>query len=534
MKRYYFPYRLLCVLVTLCCLTRTSLAQSVLTAWKDKHEEADQSYRTGNYTKAATLYEAIFAKQSSKETILRLARSYYFTGRYHQAMQWYEKFESAYGEVPENDLYFLAEVYAALGKYDPAVKMYSKVLSKQKDNLLVAKKIWRLRNLQFLYEDSLHYSVEALNLNSPDNELAAVVTDDGVLFVSDRPQPSVVAIKDANTQRAFYKLYFASAKKDSLGVTTSYEPPHLLDREFKGRYNEGSVALYDHGTKMIYTASSETPGVGGRRTLQLFFAEKREGRWYRVDPFPYNSPEHSLSDPAIQEDGRVLYFVSDMKGGQGGKDLYRCEMKDGKWTRPFNLVDLNTPFEESSPFLHHHRTLYFSSTGHAGMGGRDIFKADITANGFGEVTNLGYPINTHFDDFAFSLDSVGVTGYFTSNRKNDGADDDVYRVDIDMQPYPLTIEGVISFKEIHSPVVTVLPHARLTLIDNFKNVPVSESFSDSSGNFVLRIPYFSQYKIKVTDEHNNENVVSLEVPRHRKKEEKHEIVVIRDAFRNKP
>jgi hypothetical protein len=199
-----------------------------------------------------------------------------------------------------------------------------------------------------------------------------------------------------------------------------------------------------------------------------------------------------------------------------------------------NIVDLNTPYEEASLFLHRDRTLYFSSTGHAGLGGRDIFKSDLSANGSGEVINLGYPINTHFDDFSFSLDSVGVTGYFASNRKNKGTSDDLYRVDIDMQPYPLAIEGVISFKEINSTVVAALPRARLTLIDNFKNVPVSESFSDSAGNFVLQIPYFSQYKLKVTDEHNNENVVSLEVPRHRKKEEKHEIVVVRDAFRNKP
>jgi tetratricopeptide (TPR) repeat protein len=535
MNKAFSYHQFFCWVLTLSFFVlQESVAQSVLTEFKDHKQQADEAYRGGNYAKAVALYEEIFNRKSSTEVNLRIARSYYYSGKYDLAVRWFGKFTASYSELTTSDLYLLAEAYAAQGKYDAAINSYSKILTQEPDNMLVAKKIWRLRNLQYLYEDSLHYSVEALNVNSESSDVAPIVTHDGLIFASNRAQHAIVSIRDANTNQSFYKLYYASPLKDSLGMETgSYDKPQLLEKTFGSRYQEGAVAIFNHGKNMVYTTSAEKPGASGRRPLQLYFAEKREESWYPLNSFQYNNNDYTLSDPAIQEDGRVLYFVSDMKGGQGGKDIYRSEFKDGKWSRPVNLADLNTPYDEATLFLHRDRTLYFSSTGHAGMGGRDIFKADILANGFGEVTNLGYPINTHFDDFSFSLDSLGFLGYFSSNRMND-ASDDLYRVDIDMQPYPLAIEGVISFKEINSVVVEALPHARLILIDNFKNVSVSESFSDSLGNFVLEIPYFSQYKLKVIDEHNNENVVSLEVPRHRKKEEKHDIVVVRDAFKNKP
>jgi len=284
---------------------------------------------------------------------------------------------------------------------------------------------------------------------------------------------------------------------------------------------------------MVYTRSADNPGSNGRRTLQLYFAVLKD-IWTTVYPFPYNSSEYSITDPTISEDGKTLYFSSDMKGGQGGKDLYRSEFIDGKWSKPENLVDLNTPYNEVFPFLHQGNVLYFASNGHGGMGGLDIFKSEIQEDGFTDIVNAGYPINTHYDDFSLVLDSVGSRGFLSSNRK--GGQDDIYRVDIDMQVYPLAIEGVIRYKEIGwaDSVAKELRNATLILIDNRKGTAVYETFSDSVGNFVLHIPYFSQYKIKVIEENKNESIVSLEVPKHTRKVEKHDIVVVRDVFEANP
>jgi hypothetical protein len=224
-----------------------------------------------------------------------------------------------------------------------------------------------------------------------------------------------------------------------------------------------------------------------------------------------------------------------MKGGLGGKDLYKSELVNARWTKPVNLGEnINTAFDEVFPYLHH-QTLYFSSDGHPGLGGLDIFKADQDKTGFMEAQNVGYPLNTNHDDFGIVIDSTETHGYFTSNRKTGGYNDDIYEFDMDLQTYPLEITGVMKFKE-HSWSDTLelvsMPNARIYVIDNDRNVTVQETISDERGNFSIVIPYHSKYKIRVVGEDKDENIVSLEIPKHRKANDRHEIVVVKDAFKS--
>lgn len=513
-----------------------SFCQTVFSAWKSAREQADEAYAIGNFKSAAALYEDIFRKSRSQEVNLRIARSYYFNGHYAQAITWFEKFVVSYGVLPLNDAYYAAESYAGAGKYEPAIKYYSQVLAQEPNNVLMARKVWRLQNIQYLFEDSLHYIVEELNVNSSSSEIAPVVSPEGLIFLSDRSQPSAFSsVCDANTQRSFYQHYFARFLSDNLALSAgSFAEVERFQDGIANGFQSGRISFFNSGKSMAYVKSSDKPGKSGRRTLQLFFAEWKDGHWETTYSFPFNSADYSVTDPSLNENGTVLYFSSDMKGGQGGKDLYRSEWSNGKWSKPSNLADLNTPYDESFPFIAQGKVLYFTSNGHAGMGGRDIFKTDVVGSGFTEVLNAGYPINTHHDDFSFVLDSTGVCGYFSSNRKAGSTQDDIYRVEMDMQTYPIAIEGVIRYKEIgwhDSSELKVLSSARLLLIDNVKNAIVYETFSDFEGKFNLQIPYFSQYKIKVVEENNNESVVSLEVSRHRKKEQKHDIVVVREVFK---
>lgn len=525
------------LIVLLCVfLNIEGRCQTMFTAWQHSFAKADMAYGERNFKEAVVLYQSIFEKQPSEEVNLRIARCYYFMREPVQAVLWYQKFTNVYHTLPVSDLYYCAEAYANLGNYESAIRYYELMLNQTPDDLLIAKKVWRLKNIKFLQEDSLYFRVESIGVNTKANEIGGIPFGDGLVFLSNRETNSLITKRDATTQTSFYHLYFASFIKDSLGIATEqYSKPEFVAKGYAAKFQEGPVSFFNGGKSMVYTKSADKPNADGRRTLQIYFAEWKDGKWNTTYAFPNNSSSYSVTDPAILDDGSILYFSSDMRGGQGGKDLYRCDYKNGKWSKPVNLTDLNTRYDESFPFVQN-RVLYFSSTGHAGMGGIDVFKTDILENGFSDVVNLGYPINSHADDFSFVVDSLGTTGYFSSNR-NGEQQDDIYRVDINVQTYPIIMEGILRYKEIgwhDSTMLRILPNTRLVLVDNVKGAVVYESNSDSLGGFVLRIPYFSQYILKVIEENKIESIVSLEVPRHRKKEEKHDIVVVRDLFNNSP
>jgi len=311
------------------------------------------------------------------------------------------------------------------------------------------------------------------------------------------------------------------------------DKPKRFSKTLQNNYHEGPIALYADSRKLVYAANG-APNVKDKnmRTLQLFFAEFQEDEWKPIGAFPFNSTAYSITDPAISEDGLSLYFSSDMPGGYGGKDLYKSIFKNNAWTKPYNLGEqINTSGNEAFPFLSE-STLYFTSTGHPGLGGMDIFKATVLQDGFGEVVNMGYPINTNFDDFALTLNRGGVEGYISSNRNH--SNDDLFALTIDIQTFPLSIECIVKYKEDgwnEANDLKILPRAQLMLIDNRNNRVVQSTVADANGKFTLTIPYFSQYKIKVVSEvAGNPVLVSLDISKSRNAGNQFEIVVVKNKY----
>ncbi|HZB12739.1 MAG TPA: hypothetical protein VE467_06920, partial [Chryseolinea sp.] len=403
------------------------------------------------------------------------------------------------------------------------------------DDQLIMKKIWRLNNLEFLYEDSSHFAVRPVQINTEYGELCAAPYKNGVVFISNRKEVQAIETNDAAMHAPFYKTYFSAVVTDTTNGSFSYGRPLAFNKELTSKFHAGPLAFYNHETKMVFSSAANKASRQGERTMHLYFAELKDGQWQSTAAFPYNSADYSISNPAINEEGTVLYFCSDMKGGIGGKDLYKSENVNGKWTKPKNLGEgINTIYDEVFPYLHHH-TLYFSSNGHPGLGGLDIFKAELSNSTFLDVENVGYPLNTNFDDFGIVIDSLNTHAYFSSNRKEGGYNDDIYEFEMDLQSYPLEINGVMKFKEhswVDSVDLKIMPNAKIQLIDNVRNVTVQESVCDDSGNFSIVIPYHSKYKIRVVSEDKDENIVSLEIPKHRKANGRHEIVIVKDAFKS--
>jgi hypothetical protein len=286
---------------------------------------------------------------------------------------------------------------------------------------------------------------------------------------------------------------------------------------------------------MVFTASSGEKNAKGQRTLGLYFAELKGGKWTVVRAFDHNSTAWSSTDPAIDTVNNVLYFASDKAEGYGRMDIYQSRWVNDRWTDPVNMGEtVNTAGDEVFPYFHQ-GILYFSSNGQPGIGGLDIFK--IYANQSDEPVNLGYPMNSSYDDFSVSFtDAKGNHGFFSSNRKRGGLDDDIYEFDMDMQTYPFEITGIIKQMDHawnkDSSQVRILKNAKILLVDNMRNVTVLETNSDEAGAFSLRIPYFSKYAIHVVDSDGVENIAVFEIPRQRKESTVHEIVVVKDIFQH--
>lgn len=511
--------------------------KTVFSILKSETEEADVFFSKGNYRQALLLYLKNEAGNKPERNIcLKIARSYYGLREYNNAVLWYER-QLRNSALTPDDMFRYAEALCALKKYDEAVDWYEKVQATDPNNEIALSKIWRLRNIGYLYEDSIYHDVRETGINSLYAEFSPALLDDELIFVSNRKPTKLVERVDAATGMSFYRIYSSKVTADTLKGDSifQYTAPQLFCKELEARFHEGSIVLYDSGRKMVYTASN--PEVREKRTLQLFFAEKTGDIWRISEQFPHNSNEYSLSAPAITKDGKVLFFVSDMKGGFGGTDIYRSVKEGGTWSEPVNLGPMfNTYCDEAFPYIFRDNTLYFSSCGHPGLGGMDIFKIEFHGDEFTEIENMTYPINTNYDEFSIAFDSTGASGFFSSNRKNGGLDDDIYWFKSGFQAYPLTIRGSIKFREASvrdTALLQRLPDATLLLIDVTRDVIVDKGVSDSTGRFSMTVPYFGKYAMRVTDRDGIETVVSLNIPKYSQLNSHYQVVVIKDALRRK-
>lgn len=512
--------------------------QTLLSLLNENVEKADELFNNRLYPEALQIYLRLGKRNKASEDIyLKIGRTYYKTRGYRNAVRWYEKFV-AENSLSAEDSYYFAESLSGTGDYDKAISRYKSYLEENPEDELVQQKIWRLANIEDLYEDSIHFSMQCLPINSAYTELGAVSHNTGIVFTSNRKAVHSVQRVDASVNDSFYRLYFSQLTSDSTTKQVlEYNDPVQFAPELRPKFHQGLLTFYENGNKMAYTVTGIEPSiVDERRNMHLYFAEKENGHWKTTEAFPYNSTEYSIGNPSLTKDGKILYFSSDMPGGYGGEDIYKSVFKDGRWTEPVNLGDrINTRGTESFPFIHAGHTLYFSSDGHAGLGGLDIFSVNIYEDNLGEVENMSFPMNTHYDDLSIFLNDEGTKGYFSSNRENDAGNDDIYEFEINRQAYPLEITGVLKYRDFtlaDSSQLNVLADAEISVIDVFRQQIVSTTVSNASGRFSVIIPYFSQYKIQVVESNGDQSTVSFNIPKFGRSEIEPEIVVVKKALSN--
>ena len=217
-----------------------------------------------------------------------------------------------------------------------------------------------------------------------------------------------------------------------------------FSRSLNTKYHEGPATFSKDGSRVIFTRNNfnnghERKSSEGINKLKLYTAKQTSGAWSDIEEMPFNSDEYSTGHPTLTADNLTLYFASDMPGGFGGTDIYSSRWEGGRWSAPVNMgPSINSKGNELFPFADEKNNLYFSSDGLPGLGDLDVFFAQIDPAGkaTGVVRNLGEPINSPKDDFGIITDGDRKGGFFSSNRKNGGADDDIYRFKREGSLYP--------------------------------------------------------------------------------------------------
>jgi tetratricopeptide (TPR) repeat protein len=511
--------------------------QSVFSVFSESVAEADKAFIAKNYEKALSIYKSVATRPDAPENIaLRLARSFYYTYQYQEAVVYYGRHEQTKLEFPTEDYYYYAEALTAIGETQEALKYFQICMDKMPQNELFVQKIWRLNNLKYLFEDSIKNMTHYAALNSPYSELQMIpISNKEVYLISNRPEVALFKKIDSKENAPFYNLKKWSTYEDPFSVVAlNYENCTPIGNRLKIPFHFSAASIYNDRLNMVYSASSDEKNTDGNYPLQLYFAEFRKGKWIKVASYEHNDPNFDLAEPSMSQDGKTLIFSANFSEGFGGKDLYRSEKLEEGWSKPENLGNvINTNQDERYPFVQD-QDLFFSSAGQPGLGGFDIYKSTVKNQKFLEVQNLGYPINSSFDELSFYIDDLGQQGFLSSNRKKQGFDFDIYEFALDLQVYPLDVEGVVKFIEhnwMDSTELKILSQVQMELIDRTGNVVIAVTETDENGKFNLKVPYYSKYKIRIKGQ-DLDGFVSFEVPKFAKQDLSYEIVVVNDDFKN--
>ncbi len=348
--------------------------------------------------------------------------------------------------------------------------------------------------------DSIRTEIQLLKgVNSEFNDYAPVITADGeqLFFTSRRPYTDKEQAKNKEgKENIYYSLYDSETKK--------WRKPVPLNETINtlGRHNS-ILGISNDGQRLLKYQDDE---YGNGDILESFLKGEQWSDPQSISPI-INSTFHE-SSATISPDGKTIYYVSERKGGQGGRDIWMStKNNEGKWSDPHNLGDVvNTPQDEEAVFIHPDgRTLYFSSKGHNSMGGYDIFKTVYQNGKWSKPQNLGEPINTIGDDLFFVLSANGKTGYFASNRGDKVKN--IYQVEfypiekedkktVSSAPNLTVFKGVITDKETGAPLEAIIE-----VTDNEKNEVIARYNSNSStGKYLLSLPSGTNYGVNIQAE----------------------------------
>jgi outer membrane protein OmpA-like peptidoglycan-associated protein/tetratricopeptide (TPR) repeat protein len=451
------------------------------------YKKALEYFNKKNFPKAKDNFErTIQLKPDYIRPYLYLASIYYETFDYNNCEQYYKKalaIDSAFNV----EIYFsLAIVLEKEKKFEESLFYYKKFLQNPSNNPgLIRKANSNARHIEFInriIREPVAFNPIPLNsnINTSDNEYFPVLTGDN---------EKMIFTRRTGNQEDFYEADFINGQWTNVVPLSEINTP----------YNEGANTIAVDGNTMIFTICDRRRTYG---SCDLFICKKQNGKWSEIKNLgAVINSEYWDSHPSLSHDGKILYFSSDRPGGNGGKDIWVSHLSEqGDWTKPECLdTSINTSADDFTPFIHaDNQTLYFTSTGHQGLGSSDLFMSKKVNDKWSTAINLGYPINTEDHEGGIFITLDGKTAYFFTDRfEKTGKNLDIYYFDVPENIKPEPVSFVKGF--VYDLLSGEILDAEINISDNNTSVLINTLKTDKD-SFLIALPGGVDYNFTIQKE----------------------------------
>lgn len=458
-------------------------------AQKDVTAKADKAYNSGKYFEAIDLYKYSYAKAKDKEVKARItfmtAECYRKVQNNRQAEIWFKKAIRKKYPSPIAILYF-ANALRSNGKYEEALEQYEMYISLVPDDNRgqMGKESCTL-SLEWMENPTRYKVVNMAYFNSRESDYGPAFGKSDykqVLFTSSREGATGNNISDVTGE------YYSDIFKTRVDRKGKWSEPVPLGEGVNTEFDEGTPVTNSKCNTLYFTSFREDNE--GNMVCKIFSSTRQGIEWQPSSSFDILADTITIGHPAISPDELTMLFVAEMRGGQGKKDIWRVTRSStsSDWGVAENMgSQINTPEDEVFPYIHEDGTLYFSSNGHVGMGGLDIFMATENADGTWNVENMKHPINSSADDFGIVFEAEKERGYLSSNRAGGRGSDDIYQ--FSLPPIEFNLLG----KVVNSKTEDAIGGANITLIGS-DGTNVSRK-SENDGTFTFKLSPNTDYRI---------------------------------------
>ncbi|MCF8716332.1 OmpA family protein [Joostella atrarenae] len=484
---------------------------STVSSQEAKLNRADASYKQLDYIKASEIYEEVANRgYQSVELFENLGNTFYFNAKYKEASRWYQKLFEMDSLVDRVYYRRYAQSLKAIGQDAESEKMFDTYL--RLTGSISEVEFTSSEYLKLILENSGRYSIKNLSINTSGVDFGGFMHNGKLLFASTRDTLSLVKRKsswDGLTFLDLYEVQFDSVNLEGLS--------NKIKGDVNTRFHESSGCITRDGKSLYFTRNNTTPiekkGGSNIQRLKIYRSTLVNGKWTNIEDLSINSDNYSTAHPVLNSSEDKLYFVSDRPESIGATDIFYVNINpDGSLGKVENMGNvINTNGRESFPFVSERNELYFSSDGHYGLGGYDVFYTQLLENGEGaksSILNVGKPINSSMDDISFSIDLNTHMGFISSNREGGLGYDDIYSFEETKDIRELIqgmIYGTVTDADTKKPIV----NGKVDLYDENGSLFIS-ALTDSEGNYVATTNRFMGYTVRVSkDEYSSKEISSI-------------------------
>ena len=461
------------------------MVSGMLSAQNQYTKTADKLFNRYEYVDAAKEYLKLAEGSKADSYVYKqLAESYYNVFNTKEAVKWYAKVVEQKQDA--ETYYKYAQMLKAEGNFKEADQQMQQFAQLAPNDQRAKTFVSKPNYLPELQGQTKLYDVAKSDVSSDKTDFGAVLTNDNnIYFASSR---NTSRKTNSWNEESYLDIYRATYNANgTISDAVAVE-------NINTKWHDGPVSITNDGATMYYGSESfnekeftkDKPKNAKFGKIYLYKATKQGDNWTNGKPLPFNNKGYDVRNPSISKDGKTLYFSSNMPGGFGGEDIWKVAVNADEYGTPENLgAKVNTEANESFPFITEDNILFFSSNGKTGFGGLDVFKMDL--NKGTEAINVGEPVNTSKDDFAFTYNTTKKVGFFSSNR---GGNDDIFKAD------PVcNVQALIRVKDAKTGIV--IEGATVMLVDE-KQTTITNQTTAFNGETLSGVLCNTSYNAQVS------------------------------------